>query len=121
LRTRELIDTAPVSGGGELRLLRRGDEYIIARGGNALVSSRMSGSEEALATMTCDRLRVLDKPDCSSAATARGLRCAPPWPFHPALKGGGIHGRTGQHPSTIERQGRTSRDVVCQQRLDDGV
>jgi spermidine synthase len=57
LRTRELIDTAPVPGGEALRLFRRGDEYIIALGGNELMSSRMSGSEEALATMSCARLR----------------------------------------------------------------
>ncbi|MDR6832022.1 MULTISPECIES: spermidine synthase [unclassified Sphingopyxis] len=60
MKTRELIDTAPIPGGGELRLIRRGDEYIIALGGNELMSSRMSGSEEALATMSCDRLRDPD-------------------------------------------------------------
>ena len=57
LKIRELIGTALVPGGGELRLFRRGDEFIIALGGNELMSSRMSGSEEALATMSCDRLR----------------------------------------------------------------
>jgi spermidine synthase len=56
LKTRQLIGTAPVPDGGELRLFQRGDEYIIALGGNELMSSRMSGSEEALATMTCARL-----------------------------------------------------------------
>jgi spermidine synthase len=56
LQIRELIDTAPVPGGEELRLFRRGDEYIIAIGGNELMSSRMSGSEEALAVMSCERL-----------------------------------------------------------------
>lgn len=60
MKTRQLIDTAPVPGGDALRLFRRGDEYIIALGGNELMSSRMSGSEEALATMTCDRLRDLE-------------------------------------------------------------
>lgn len=54
---RELIDTAAVPGGGELRLYRRGDDFIIAIGGNELMNSRMSGSEEALAVMSCDRLR----------------------------------------------------------------
>lgn len=57
MKTRQLIDSAPVPGGDELRLFRRGDEYIIALGGNELMSSRMSGSEEALATMSCARLR----------------------------------------------------------------
>lgn len=55
---RELIDTAQVpGGGGELRLFRRGDDHIIVIGGNELMNSRMSGSEEALATMSCERLR----------------------------------------------------------------
>ncbi len=53
---RELIDTAEVPGGDPLRLFRRGDDYIIAVGSNELMNSRMSGSEEALAVMTCDRL-----------------------------------------------------------------
>lgn len=54
---RELLGTAEVPGGDELRLYRRGDDFIIAIDRNELMSSRMSGSEEALATMTCDRLR----------------------------------------------------------------
>ncbi|AJA09927.1 hypothetical protein SKP52_15240 [Sphingopyxis fribergensis] len=57
MKIRELIGTAEVPGGDELRLYRRGDDFIIAIDRNELMSSRMSGSEEALATMTCDRLR----------------------------------------------------------------
>jgi spermidine synthase len=57
LKIRELIGTAEVPGGDELRLYRRGDDFIIAIDRNELMSSRMSGSEEALATMSCDRLR----------------------------------------------------------------
>lgn len=53
---RELIDTALIPGGEELRLFRRGDDFMIVLARNELMSSRMSGSEEALATMTCDRL-----------------------------------------------------------------
>ncbi|HWW57919.1 MAG TPA: spermidine synthase [Sphingopyxis sp.] len=57
MKIRELIDTAPIPGGDELRLYRRGEDFIIAIGGNELMNSRMSGSEEALAVMTCERLR----------------------------------------------------------------
>ncbi|MBU0825583.1 MAG: spermidine synthase [Alphaproteobacteria bacterium] len=57
MKTRELLGTAQVPGGDELRLYRRGDDFIIAIDRNELMSSRMSGSEEALATMTCERLR----------------------------------------------------------------
>jgi len=53
---RELIDTARIPGGEELRLFRRGDDFMIVLDRNELMSSRMSGSEEALATMACERL-----------------------------------------------------------------
>ncbi|HTU10694.1 MAG TPA: spermidine synthase [Allosphingosinicella sp.] len=53
---RELIDTADVPGGAPLRLFRRGADYMIVLDRNELMNSRMSGSEEALATMTCERL-----------------------------------------------------------------
>jgi spermidine synthase len=57
MKPRELIGTATVPGGVELRLFRRDDAYMIVLGGNELMSSRMRGSEEALAVMTCERLR----------------------------------------------------------------
>jgi spermidine synthase len=51
------IDTARVPGGdGELRLMQRGSEFSIFAGASELMSSRLSGSEEALASMTCARL-----------------------------------------------------------------
>jgi spermidine synthase len=53
---RELIGTARIPGGDELLLYRRGDDFMIVLDRNELMSSRMSGSEEALATMTCARL-----------------------------------------------------------------
>jgi spermidine synthase len=55
---RELIDTAEVPGGEPLRLMRRGDDFMIVLERNELMNSRMSGSEEALATMAIERLRV---------------------------------------------------------------
>ena len=59
---RILIDTAQVPGGGELRLFRRGDDFSIMLGANELMNSRLSGSEEALATSVCDRLGVQPAP-----------------------------------------------------------
>ncbi|CAN5215234.1 spermidine synthase [soil metagenome] len=60
---RELIGSAKVPGGGEdLRLFRRGRDYMIVLDRNELMSSRMSGSEEALATMACDRLDMRPAP-----------------------------------------------------------
>jgi spermidine synthase len=56
---RELIDTAIVPGGREeLRLFRRGADFMIVLDRNELMNSRMSGSEEQLATMTFQRLKV---------------------------------------------------------------
>jgi spermidine synthase len=53
-----LLDTAPVPGGrSTLRLMRRGAEYSIRLDDNELMNSRLSGSEEALATLTCEPLK----------------------------------------------------------------
>jgi spermidine synthase len=52
-----LIDSAKLPGQGELRLKRRGREFSIMLGSIELMNSRLSGSEEALATLTCARLR----------------------------------------------------------------
>ena len=59
---RELIDTAQVPGGEPLRLFRRGGDYMIVLDRNELMNSRMSGSEEALAVMTIERLGARAKP-----------------------------------------------------------
>ncbi|MCF8478734.1 MAG: spermidine synthase, partial [Pseudolabrys sp.] len=53
-----LIDTGQVPGGGELRLMRRGAEFSIKLGANELMNSRLSGSEEALATLSCARIQT---------------------------------------------------------------
>ena len=53
---REEIGVAPVPGGAPLRLVRHGGDFIIMLDRNELMSSRMSGSEVALGTMTLDRL-----------------------------------------------------------------
>lgn len=55
---RELLGTAEVPGGPPLRLFRRGGDFMIVLDRNELMSSRMSGSEVALGTMTCARLSV---------------------------------------------------------------
>ncbi len=52
----ELLDTARIPGGGELRLVTHGGDFKILLDRNELMSSRMSGSEKALATMALARL-----------------------------------------------------------------
>lgn len=60
---RELLATAPVPGGKDpLRLIRRGSEYSIMLGTNELMNSRMSGSEEALATLAQTQITGIIAP-----------------------------------------------------------
>ena len=54
---RELLATAQVPGGEELRLFRHGADFMIVLDRNELMNTRMSGSEEALAVMSIARLR----------------------------------------------------------------
>ncbi len=52
----ELVDTADLPGGGQLRLMRRGGDFSIQFGHGELMGSQLSGSEQALATVACRRL-----------------------------------------------------------------
>jgi spermidine synthase len=56
------LDSAKIPDGGELRLKRRGAEFSIMLGTNELMNSRLSGSEEALAKLSCDRIRGRGEP-----------------------------------------------------------
>ncbi len=53
------LDTTTVpDGGGELKLMQRGHEFSIMAGPIELMNSRLSGSEQALATLAGDRIRT---------------------------------------------------------------
>jgi len=57
------IDATRVPGAEvELRLMRRGDEFSMMLGPNELMNSRLSGSEEALATLACKRIESVKRP-----------------------------------------------------------
>ncbi|MEZ2333125.1 hypothetical protein AB6802_25675 [Mesorhizobium sp. RCC_202] len=57
------LDSARTPDGAqELRLKRRGAEFSIMLGANELMNSRLSGSEEALATLSCERLAGRRRP-----------------------------------------------------------
>ena len=59
----EHLDTAPIPGeAGTLRLMRRGTEFSIQLDGNELMNSRLSGSEEALARLSADRVAGMPAP-----------------------------------------------------------
>ena len=50
------LDEATVPGGGALRLMQRGGEFSIMSGTIELMNSRLSGSEEQLATLSAARI-----------------------------------------------------------------
>jgi len=58
----ELLGRARTPEGEELTLMRRDAEYVILASGRSLMSSRMHGSEEAMATLACRGLRTAAAP-----------------------------------------------------------
>jgi spermidine synthase len=57
------IDSTRVPGAEvELRLMRRGAEFSMMLGQNELMNSRLIGSEQALATLTCKRIAAVKRP-----------------------------------------------------------
>jgi spermidine synthase len=57
------IDKVQVPGAAvELRLMRRGNDFSMMLGQNELMNSRLSGSEEALATLSCKRIEAVRQP-----------------------------------------------------------
>ena len=59
---RETLATARIPGGEELTLVRHGGDFMILVDRNELMSTRMQGSEEALATMSCEMIAGRKKP-----------------------------------------------------------
>ncbi len=62
LIARELLGTAQVPGGEELKLYRHDRDFMIVLGHNELMSTRMNGSEIALATQSCARIAHAKRP-----------------------------------------------------------
>jgi spermidine synthase len=58
----ELLGQTRTPDGDDMTLMRRSGEYVILANGRTLMSSRMHGSEEALATLACRRVRTLKEP-----------------------------------------------------------
>ena len=62
MKPRIQLDTAPLPDGGQLQLFKRDTEYSIMLGNIELMNSRLSKSEEALATVVCERLKDIPSP-----------------------------------------------------------
>jgi spermidine synthase len=58
----ELLSQTLSPDGTVMKLIRHGGECIIVADGAILMSSRMRGSEEELATFACQRVRTLEQP-----------------------------------------------------------
>ena len=58
----ELLGEELTRDGTVMKLVRRGDEYLILADSKSLMSSRMHDSEEALAKFACRRARTLKQP-----------------------------------------------------------
>jgi spermidine synthase len=58
----QLLGQTRTPDGDDMTLMRRSGEYVILANGRTLMSSRMHGSEEALATLACRRVRTLKEP-----------------------------------------------------------
>jgi spermidine synthase len=56
-----------------MTLTRHGTEYVILASGQTLMSSRMHGSEEALAMFACARARTLEAPCCLVGGLGMGF------------------------------------------------
>ena len=62
MKTTELLAQAQTPDGTVLSLTRRDDEFVILANGKGLMSSRLYGSEQALAELGCRRARTQKKP-----------------------------------------------------------
>ena len=69
----ELLGETQTPEGEQIRLTRHGAEFVISAGGQTLMSSRMHGSEEALAMFACARARTLEEPCCLIGGLGMGF------------------------------------------------
>jgi spermidine synthase len=80
----ETLGRARMPDGTELTLARHPDEFLIQANGASLMSSRMHGSEEALAVLGCARARTRPRPRVLIGGLGMGftlraaLDCLPP-------------------------------------------
>ncbi len=69
----ELLGRTTTPAGDEMTLTRHGNEYVINASGRSLMSSRMCGSEQALATFACARARTREAPCCLVGGLGMGF------------------------------------------------
>ena len=121
----ETVERTKAPDGTELVLARRGDEWVVRVAGRTLMSSRVHGSEEALAAI------ALGAPPhaapCSSAGSGSGTRCARPstgsrptrasssWSSSPgSSRGTGARSRSSPGAPSTTRACASSRETSLQ-------
>jgi spermidine synthase len=72
----QLLDTAPLGTDRELRLLQRGDEFVIRLAGLDLMTSRVHGSEDALAALAMEALGPCAAPRVLVGGLGMGFTAA---------------------------------------------
>ena len=80
----ELLGETTTPDGTDMKLVRRDREYIILANGKSLMSSRMHGSEEALATFGCRRAHTLEQPSVLVGGLGMGFTLRATLDFLPA-------------------------------------
>ena len=70
------LDAVTLADGENLRLLRRDAEFSIMLGTNELMNSRLSGSERALAELSCARLTGRAQPHLLIGGLGMGVHVA---------------------------------------------
>jgi len=72
----ELLGEATAPGGETLTLMRQDREFVILANGRPLMSSRMHGSEEALAQFGCEHVARADEPRALVGGLGMGFTLA---------------------------------------------
>ena len=106
----ELLGEARTPEGEGITLMRRDQEYVILAGGKPLMSSRMHGSEEALATFACRQARRRYE----SCVLVGGLGMAPGL----CIGDGDVVRAQATHGSAPDIAGRGIANACCRRRLD---
>ncbi|WP_417770682.1 spermidine synthase [Stappia sp.] len=117
------VDRTSVPGGGELKLMQRGDEFSIMSGATELMNSRRGGSEEQLAILAARRLGKREGPRILIGGLGMGFTLRAALAHFPGqceiivaelvpaviawAKGplAGVHGASLAHPRVILHEG----------------
>ena len=119
----ELLGETSAPDGTDIRLTRRAGEYVILANGKPLMSSRLHGSEEALATLGCTEARRLTRPRVLVGGLGMGftlravLDVLPPppswsWPSSCRPLSSGIAARSPPSPAYPLRDPRVRVEVA---------